>query len=246
MNVCFQNREIPTSRKRFQAIASPLASSSWPRSPLAPDPRPVRNPRLRVHASANAGRHRHPLLPQMVAQVSRFRLTSARFGRCCASCVARARLLRSRAKSPRHSQNRYGSPSWKLPTGHRANATTPRNREIHCACSGQLCFPSICPNRRSEHSSCVRAVFQFSRIDRFRRGPEDALATCRESSPKIRCRDFQLRSSRSRRAYLRSPEAEMRCVPRRKPVPRKESGCTPVKEFETRNETTLRNACINR
>jgi len=29
-------------------------------------------------------------------------------------------------------------------------------------------------------------------------------------------------------------------------LPRKKSGCTPGKEFETRNEATHRNACVNR
>ena len=43
-------------------------------------------------------------------------------------------------------------------------------------------------------------------------GPANTLATCSEPSSKIRCCDFQLRTSRSWRAHLRSPEAEMRCV----------------------------------
>ena len=56
-------------------------------------------------------------------------------------------------------------------------------------------------------------LFNLRRINRFRPGPANTVATCSESSPKIRCRDFQLRSSRSWRADLRSQEAEMRCVP---------------------------------
>jgi hypothetical protein len=199
-----------------QISSSPveLVSSVWARSPLAPDPRSVRNPRFRVHAPANAGRHGHPVLSQVATRISQFRLTGANFGESGASGVARPWLLRSRAKSPRHSKNGYGSTWRKPPAGDRANATTFRNREIHRARSSQLCLQSIGSDRRSEYCSRFGEAFQFARINRFRPGPANALATCSDASPKIRWRDFQLRTSRSWRAHLRSPEAEMRCVSR--------------------------------
>src|SRR6478672_207664 len=73
------NCDIAGKPSLFSPLSCSLVSSEWARSPLAPDTRSVRNPRFRVHAPTNAGRHRHPLLSQLAEQVSRFRFTPARF-----------------------------------------------------------------------------------------------------------------------------------------------------------------------
>ena len=109
------NCDIARKPCRFSPLSCSLVSSEWARSPLAPDTRSVRNSRFRVHAPTNAGRHRHPLLSQLAEQVSRFRFTGARFRKRSASRVARPGLLRSRAKSPRHRKNGYGSTWRKFP-----------------------------------------------------------------------------------------------------------------------------------
>jgi hypothetical protein len=160
--------------------------------------------------------------------------------------MARPRLLRARAKPPRHSNGDCGSTPRTFPACNRADARTPRDREIHGARHNHFRIQSICPNCRSEHGSGFGAAFQFARINRFRTGPPNALAICNEPSSKIRCRDFQLRTSRSWCTHLHSPEAEMRCVPGEIVLPRKESGCNPGKEIETRNEATHRSARIDR
>jgi len=154
-----RNREIATRRSRILSLARCLVSPSRPRPAVAPNPRTVCNPGFRVHAPANAGRHRHPLLPQVAAQVSRFRLAGPGPGRRSASRVARPWLLRSRAKSPRHCKNGDGSIRRTISARNRPNAGASRNRQIHRARGRKLCVRSICSDRRSEHRSRFGAAF---------------------------------------------------------------------------------------
>src|SRR5881227_2787904 len=164
VRLCF---DIATKRQQLSPFSVAVVSSFRAPSSLAPDTRPVRHSRLRVHAPTNASRHRLAILQRLAPTIPKFCGVGSRVGGRSATRLAGSWLLQSRSKSSCHRKNRRNSTLWPFPEVDRAAATTSRSREIHRPRHCHIRFRSAGGHYRGEYFAPFITSARFANSDRF-------------------------------------------------------------------------------